>query len=50
MDYHKKKLRLKLSCLDRVLKEGSSLRTDGCMESAWVTLKARVERQEEAVL
>lgn len=50
MEYNKKNLRMKLSCLDRSLKDGSSLRTDGCMESAWVTLKAGAERQEEAAL
>lgn len=47
MEYSRKSLRVKLGCLERCLKEGSTLVTDGRMESAWVTLKGQAEQQEE---
>nr|ACY66585.1 hypothetical protein [Scylla paramamosain] len=49
MEYNRKSLRAKLSCLDRSLKEGSSLCLDGRVESAWVNLKASMEKQEEMI-
>ncbi|KAG0722490.1 FAST kinase domain-containing protein 5, mitochondrial [Chionoecetes opilio] len=47
MEYNRKSLRAKLSCLERCLKDGSSLCMDGCIESAWVTLKGKADRQQE---
>lgn len=47
MDYSRKNLRTKLACLERILKEGSTLATDGRTESALISLKGQVVQQEE---
>ncbi|XP_071532074.1 FAST kinase domain-containing protein 5, mitochondrial [Panulirus ornatus] len=47
MEYSRKSLRAKLGCLERSLNEGSTLVTDGLVDSAWVILKGQIEQQEE---
>lgn len=51
MEYNRKGLRAKLNCLDQALRDGSSLSLDGCVDAAWLSLKARMDnnRQEEVV-
>lgn len=47
MEYSRKSLRSKFGCLERILKEGSTLTVDGRVESAVVSIKGHAVQQEE---
>ena len=49
MEYNRKSLRAKLSCLERSMKEGSSLSLEGRTDSALATLKGKADRLEEMI-